>query len=68
MRRATLAHPNVAKLIYFCNADSQVLCSQTSFRVKVYIEHVGRSLAKMGGRVEGGCICCGVVNGVRYLV
>ena len=68
MRRATLAHPNVAKLIYFCNAESQVLCSQSTFQVKVYIEHVGRSLAKNAGKMEHECICCGIANGARYLV
>ena len=50
MRRATLAHTNVPKLIYFCNVDSEVFCSQSVFKIKVYIEHVGRSLAKYVGK------------------
>ena len=66
MKRAALAHPNVPKLIYYCNSESNTLCSLTSYKMKVYLEHV-EGKEKGGGEGEG-CVCCGVANGVRYLV
>ena len=71
VKRASLAHPNVPKLIYFTNVDQDTICSHSQFKLKVYLEHIDKKLTAVAveeRNKDKSCLCCGGVNGVRYLV
>lgn len=64
MKRASLAHPNVLKLIYFCSAPQASTCGQAKYSSQMYLEHpqstltdvLGNSRRADTGEIE--CVCC----------
>lgn len=75
LSRANINHPNVIKLIYFCQEAQKECCTHKSFRHRVFIEHqhqqLAHYLALSRDAPKGGqgreCFCCAIANAFAYL-
>jgi hypothetical protein len=75
--RANISHPNVIKLIYFCQDTMKDCCTNKVYRHKVFIEHQNQQLTQYltgfdrsqpaDNRNSSDCFCCPIINAFTYL-
>jgi hypothetical protein len=70
MIRANINHPNIIKLIYFCQ-NQKGCCSDKVYKHRVFIEHQNQQLseylASFKEKSISECICCSVANAFNHL-
>lgn len=76
LTRANINHPNVIKLIYFCQDSQKNCCTNKTFRHRVFIEHQDQQLPQYlalqrdttrNDVHKGECFCCAIANAFAYL-
>ena len=69
MSRANINHPNILKLIYFCQ-NTRGCCTNKLYSHQVFIEHQHHQLTeylKHHQNTQGDCFCCSLVNAFSHL-
>jgi hypothetical protein len=75
--RANISHPNVIKLIYFCQDSQKNCCTDKVYRHRVFIEHQNQQLSQYLAtwdrtqqrevRNASDCFCCPIAGAFAYL-